>query len=1297
MYKYHPSSKVKAFLLPGAAAALFAASAMADYSSTVLSYSPLGYWKLNETNLPTADVATNTGTLGAAGNGFYASGAVHPSTGAIVAESSDSAAKFPDVSGNRVVVPWSSQLASASPFTVEFWANPTATNSGDSSTMCPVSHTQFGEPAGAGDGTRKGWLFYQTAGTGWIFRTYGDGNAASAATATVTVTPGTWYHVVGVHDGTNNLLYVNGQLVASAAAASYVPVPENRAPFSVGARGYGSLGFFRYNGSVDEVAYYTNILSATDILAHYQNGISSSPATPYAQVVQAKSPLVYLRFNEPAFTEPDVTTQPVAKNYGTAGADGDGNYLPGSNPGIAGAPWTGIATPHLGTLFGPDRLESYVNAGVSGNFDFSGPFSVVLWFRESPNTSFQSFIGKADSSWRGGVDGDGHARFAFGTGSSNPDAIGKTYVGDDKWHQFAGVFDGTANLYLYIDGYLDGQAVISSIPSGSTNALLIGSVGDYGDSRVFKGGMDEVAVFDQALTMDQVTNIYLTANPPPSFPSISSAVSGPEGTSLSIGGTVFGPAPITCQWAKNGTNIVGATATTLTFSSLKTNDAANYTLIAKNIYGSSTSSIVALTVVSGPPVYTGGTVTNVLYAGSTLQIPVAISGSAPLTYQWYLNGTAVSGQTTTTLKQTNLKTTQSGSYALVASNPYGSISNVIAVVTVIASPTSPYATAVLADSPISYWRLDETNGVVAYDVVGANNGTYNNVTQGQPGYSSSDSDKAAKFGPTIPSYVDAGTNINFASAANRSFTIEAWVKGPLQSGDVGIITKGTGAGGEQFNLDTGNGGAFRFFVREAGGGAKLASSNVKPDGAWHHLVAVVDASSSAINFYVDGTDVADASLGTGILASSHAISIGARQSGSGAYDLQFNGVIDEVAIYNTALTWNQVTAHFEARFADNAVPVIYTSPASTTNYPGVGVAFSVDADGPDLAYQWQFNDTDIPGENASTYTIPSTTSASAGKYRVIVSNNYGSATSDEATLTLVAAPPILDISSNLVLHLPFDSDSTDISGHGNNGTNVGSPTFVAGKIGGGAVHYVTTTGGDPVAVTSASYVTLGQRSDLNFSSNVNFSVAFWVQLPAGASPGDLPFFATAVGSTYSAGLTFAPSYKSGGWAFSLNGTEGEDANPVINDGSWHHLAFTFDRSSYANAYLDGALSKTILIAPVGNVDQGTAAVVGQDPTGKYGEAGEASIDDLGVWRRVLTPFEVASIYAAGAQYGVSFAIKPISLSVGTSGSQVKIVWTGGVLQVSDTVTGTFTTVSGATSPYLVTPTTAAKFYRVKAQ
>jgi glucose/arabinose dehydrogenase len=98
-------------------------------------------------------------------------------------------------------------------------------------------------------------------------------------------------------------------------------------------------------------------------------------------------------------------------------------------------------------------------------------------------------------------------------------------------------------------------------------------------------------------------------------------------------------------------------------------------------------------------------------------------------------------------------------------------------------------------------------------------------------------------------------------------------------------------------------------------------------------------------------------------------------------------------------------------------PQVQTNPADRTVAVGAPASFTVAASGTaPLSYQWQRNQSDIPGATAATYTLASATVGDNGaKFRAIVTNGFGSATSTEATLTVGAnTAPVATITSPLL-------------------------------------------------------------------------------------------------------------------------------------------------------------------------------------------------------------------------------------------------------------------------------------------
>ncbi|HXU77864.1 MAG TPA: LamG-like jellyroll fold domain-containing protein, partial [Methylomirabilota bacterium] len=771
-----------------------AVAARADYSNTVAALNPLAYWRLSETTQPPApNVATNSGTLGAAAIGYYAGNASHPVTGAL-AGNSDTAAGF-DGSSGQTTVPFVPALGLNAPFSAELWVNPNTTASG---LTCIMACGHFG-------GNRSGWLIYQDV-NGYDFRMYNENAGNTSFDKEIGGLPvvGQWYHVVVTYDGTNASIYVNANKGTGVPSGF---VANRDGPLTLGTR---SDNNFYFNGNLDEVAIYTNALSDAEVLAHYQNGTNASRVTPYNTLIQAKNPIAYYRLNEPTYTDPDPGTLPVAVSSGTLGVNANAAIHPGTTVGVAGVPFSGFGAGNLACRF--NGVIGYLDAGAPAEFDLLGPVSLVTWIKGNPADSrFQAFFAKSDDSYRLAMDQGGLAHFAD---AGDSDVVGTHNVNDGQWHLVVGVHDIFGTNYLYVDGQLEGTGPANATINSSSAHLVIGAAYDYLNSRVFAGSVDEPAIFDIALSKAQVQQIFNAGNVPARILTQPQAPVGAvyEGYTIPFTVVAAGTPTLAYQWTRNGTNLATKTTSALTLSAVTTNDSGNYAVIVTNNYGSVTSSIVALTVLSGPPQIFQQPQSITRYAGNSATFSVTAGGSTPLSYQWKLNGTTpIGGATASAYTINNVQAGNVGNYSCTITNPFGSTNTVLVSLAVIAAPTNAYAQAVLADHPIGYWRLGEGSGSTAFDYAGSHDGQYTNVVLGLPGYSINDTNTAAGFGPSIESRVANIPGIDFATnGANAVFSIECWVKGPqAQSGDVGILTKGSGAGGEQFNLDTGAGGHYR--------------------------------------------------------------------------------------------------------------------------------------------------------------------------------------------------------------------------------------------------------------------------------------------------------------------------------------------------------------------------------------------------------------------------------------------------------------------------------------------------------
>jgi hypothetical protein len=1074
------------------AVAQIVVDAASTYASTVKSLNAAAYWPLDETTPPPsgAYIANNLGTAGAAGNGFYqtwfqkynvgltnlyyqTNAIVHVAGAIADGDTALSCTRSAAGSGQYVVFPRStngvanSALTLQAPFSIEFWVNP----NGVIATVMPIVNEGRLPVLDPRNGyTTVNWDGFSVGqyGGNLFFATYnGTGGDSTKQELDVPITSGVWQHMVITFDGVNQTWFKNGTQVATRAipagavnAFGQLYMPDATSPLLIGTGSELSAGNggTEYAGFIDEVAIYTNILDSTAIANHYA-AATATDAT-YRNTVLADNPTIYVRLGEPAFNAyPSPGTYPVANNYGTLGAAGNGVYQPGTAPGVAGPGYSGFgganrAVAINGFSGGVDVGGGYVPAAL--NPTGTQPLSFTAWFQGNPADAparFQAIASHGNNSARLVVDNvAGGPRFNPG---NNPEVqfvspsdvlTNNALINDGAWHFIAGVSDGST-ASLYIDGVLVRTNTGVGSIAGSTADFLLGGDPDnitpvYNSGataiRYLDGQIAQVAFFNSALTAAQIQQLYSAAGAPPTIVTQPPATVGANsGQVVSIPITVKGAAPLTYQWYRtNGTAVAGQTTAALTFNPVALANAGSYYAKVTNSYGAATSSVVQLTVI-GPPIVDQQSPTNVrVFVGTTPSLRAVASGPSPISYQWTKDSSPVPGANSSSYVPSTAAT-GAHTYSCVITNIYSantpSAFSPIAV-TVLPRPTAPYPVAVLNDHPVDYFRLDESpddangdNGLPAYDYAGGLNASYTNAVIAQPGYDSlfspqtDPSETGATFGNFANPNSFAGnvsSFLNFATTngSSAAFSVETWLNGGFgQPLSAGIVTLGYGSGGEQFNLDTGaTGSKYRFFVRNAAGTVALANgTNAPNDNLWHHVVGVCDEANGHVYLYVDGSQVASGIIATnsGLLPWTTPLSIGSRQSGSGTgYDSQFAGNLDDVAIYNYALSPSQVQAHYTSA---GVPPIIVQQPSDVTNNEGTTATMTVAAVGTaPLSYQWYDNSGQpIPTGTSATLVLPNVQQSQAGYYYVTVANTYSPSPvpSSSALLTVVGGPPLLDV------------------------------------------------------------------------------------------------------------------------------------------------------------------------------------------------------------------------------------------------------------------------------------------------
>lgn len=209
-----------------------------------------------------------------------------------------------------------------------------------------------------------------------------------------------------------------------------------------------------------------------------------------------------------------------------------------------------------------------------------------------------------------------------------------------------------------------------------------------------------------------------------------------------------------------------------------------------------------------------------------------------------------------------------------------------------------YASEITADSPAVWARLGETSGTAAIDQVGGASGTYaGGYTLAQSSLLASDSDPAVLL--TAASLGDIMFAARVAFDVGDIFTIEAWVKltsvGAVQT----IFGKGANAPILRFT-SSGN-----LLLRKNSVGDIATTTTTFITGTVYHVVAT--KSAAAVHLYVNGVDVTGAVTNQTCANTADNVHVG-----SAAGSDYLNGILDEFAIYPTALSAGRVLAHYSA-------------------------------------------------------------------------------------------------------------------------------------------------------------------------------------------------------------------------------------------------------------------------------------------------------------------------------------------------------------------------------------------------
>ena len=502
-------------------------------------------------------------------------------------------------------------------------------------------------------------------------------------------------------DNTLSVLTNNGS--GGFAVAQTYPVGSN--PYSVVAanvNGDGKLDLICVNQGGNTLSILTNNGSGGFVLSHTY-AVGSNPRTVVAADVNGdgKVDLITANCNN--------NTLSVLTN------DGSGNFTLASSPSVGNGPYGLTAADVNG-----DGKVDLISANFYGNTlsiltnDGSGNFVLAL----SPGIgSGAECVVAAD------INGDGR-----------PDLISANAY-SSSLSVLTNATPTPANFVITTDltnsSVLFGHNYSLSVSVTSTNPV------SYQWYFVPANNAGQAGAYAQTINNSFVIGAVITNGGfgygnSPSVSFVGGGGSGASGygtasngvlTSITVTATGSGytSLPAVVIDAPNG-YYYSQTNSTLNITNANQNSVGTYFVVITNSSGSVTSRAITLTllyppsIVQNPVGFTGS-------LDSSGILSVVASGTAPLSYQWLLNGTNINGATGTNYTISDLTLGTAGSYSVQVTNPYGSTNSLPATVALLPSLVSPFTGA------IGIWG---GNTVLNVGAVGSGSLSYQWYFNGQP-------------------------------------------------------------------------------------------------------------------------------------------------------------------------------------------------------------------------------------------------------------------------------------------------------------------------------------------------------------------------------------------------------------------------------------------------------------------------------------------------------------------------------------------------------------------------------------
>lgn len=264
---------------------------------------------------------------------------------------------------------------------------------------------------------------------------------------------------------------------------------------------------------------------------------------------------------------------------------------------------------------------------------------------------------------------------------------------------------------------------------------------------------------------------------------------------------------------------------------------------------------------------------------------------------------------------------------------------------------------ILNQNPLLYYRFQEDSGLVVNDSSGNGNAgtaTSSGITRQQTPPVAEVTDFAYLF-DGVDGFITTPSTSPTLSQNFTEFTVECWIKIPfLPASEETLVGKGDGPGNDHFQLALAPDGRIKFWFSDNTALKIAYSPTVVQPNSWVYIMAVWDGTQNVVYLNTEAGEIVANVVAP--VTSAEDIQVAAYNSAG-----RFNGLIDELALYDTALLQEDAEDRYLFDNSDNTIPVINSATANAQSggtlniFQGDTVTFEINAtddDGDTLQYSF---------------------------------------------------------------------------------------------------------------------------------------------------------------------------------------------------------------------------------------------------------------------------------------------------------------------------------------------------------